>query len=170
MPIKVDIVDNSSVVKVKPKSNDEIKAKNGCNSTANFLQYEIDQKQDKIEFITIVGPSLTGVLTQEELDALKSYVNKIVVGKAIYRLSIVEGNIRKYFTSSEITEFNEINVNMETGEYSIVNKMNPIIQQHIENDIIHITEEERLYWNNKVSANVKQNTGFETDYNLLLEK
>lgn len=186
MPIPIKVRDNTSTVRVKPIDEaDKVKVCPGGDAEGRFLNEKINKeiadriagdeqlqitKQDKIEFIVIAGSSLIGVLPPEDLLALQSYVNKIIVGNAVYRLSVVEGNIRHYFTSNELTEFNEITVNMETGEYEIVNKMNPIIQQHIEDTVIHITEEERLYWNNKVSANVELNQGFDSDYNLLLEK
>ena len=175
MPIKTRIHDNTST----------IYAKAGCDITDKRLealikeetierkeadtnlQAQIDEKQDRIEFIRI--NSLLGVLDREMLNLLiKNQVNRIVFGNTIYYLSIVEGTtIRKYFSKIQTSEFNEVAVNIETGEYEVKSKMDPVIKAHIENREIHITEEERLFWNNKVTATAQENSN---DYTLLLSK
>ena len=120
-----------------------------------------------VKFITLT--TTQGELSEEELALLNSnQVNRFIYNNSVYYLSIKDGTIRKYFTQNQSTEFNEIDVDTETGGYIIFSKLNPIIDNHIKNTIIHITANEREFWNNKVSAEVEEiNTN---DYNLLLKK
>ena len=101
-------------------------------------------KQDVIRFIQ--ATDLSGQFTAEKLALLQTNkVNRIVFNNIIYYLSIVNENEKKYFSRIESSEYNEVDVNMETGQYVFISKMNPIIEDHINNTTIHITENERLY-------------------------
>lgn len=132
-----------------------------------ILDKKVDTKQDEIKFICV--NSYEGTLNQEQLDLLKkNKVNRIVLNNVIYYLSAIDGNIRKYFSRIESTDHNEVDVNINTGYYLFISKMNPIIENHINDTTIHITEAERLYWNNKVSASAEENQ--DNDFTLLLHK
>lgn len=123
------------------------------------------QKQDEIQFIYIT--SLEGALDSESLNLLISNkVNRLVLSDVIYYLSVVNGTTRKYFSRVPSSVYNEIDIDINTGEYEAISKMDPAIKNHIEDETIHITEEERLFWNNKVSASADKISS--TDYQLNL--
>ena len=143
------------------------KEENERKAEDNNLQKQIDTKQENIKFITVT--ELEGTLDEEMLNLLiENKINRLVYGDLIYYLSIVEEDIRKYFSKIQSSVYNEIDVNVETGDYHIISKSDPLVQEHIDNIVIHITQEEREFWNNKVTASTVQiDTG---DYNLLLSK
>lgn len=188
MPVKVNVVDNSSQVRVKPKDNEEVKVRNSCDvinkaqdarinkeiqdriAADKNLQIQINQKQDEIEFITIYD--LVGIIPSYELSLLiKNRINRLIYQDKIYYFSIKEGNIRKYFTTVQTTEYNEIDVNTNNGNYEVKSTMPPEIKRHVEDTTIHITEDERQFWNNKVTASVTYiDEEASEDYNLNLTK
>lgn len=131
-----------------------------------------DAKQPVVEFITITDfPE--GTLSEEDLDLLKnSLVNQILFQSSIYRLSLKEGDLKKYFTSSRVTVYNEIDVDLETGHYIILNTLDPALITHMNDDSRHVTESDRYFWNNKVTAKVDpEESGIITDnYILTLTK
>ena len=115
------------------------------------LGIELTKKQDLIKFIYITNTS--GILDVEELGLLlENKVNRLVFNNTIYYLSIIENEIRKYFSKNQSSKNNEIQVNSTTGEYEVISKIDPILEQHIENRNIHVSAEDRLFWDNKVSA------------------
>ena len=74
-------------------------------------------------------------------------MNRILRGDKIYYLSIKEGNTRKYFSTSA-EDYDEIDVNITTGRYEVKNTR---VVDHINNITIHITQDEREFWNNKLN-------------------
>ena len=152
MPIKVNVVDNSSEVRVKTGCNVINKAQDARIdkeiqdriAADKNLQIQINQKQDEIEFITVYD--LVGIIPSYELSLLvKNRVNRLIYQDKIYYYSIKDGNIRKYFTTAQTTEYNEIDVNINNGNYEVKSTMPPEIKKHIEDTTIHITEEERQF-------------------------
>lgn len=114
------------------------------------LQRQIDNVNIRFIYITQVPD---GTLNESDLELLrKNKVNRLVIDSNIYYLSIINGNIRKYFTRAEQKTSNEIQVDMDTGSYHVTWKNDPALEEHINDKIVHITAGERLFWNNKVSA------------------
>ena len=74
----------------------------------------------------------------------------------MYYYSIKVSGIQRYFSvavqKGGDTDYNEIDVDITTGEYSVVNSMNRYLEDHINNTTIHITQAERNFWNNKVTT------------------
>jgi len=113
------------------------------------LQETIRNKQDKIEFVEINPETITGQLSPTKLNLLTTnMVNRILRGDKIYYLSIKEGNTRKYFSTSA-EDYDEIDVNITTGEYEVKNSR---LVNHINNKTIHITQAEREFWNKKLNC------------------
>ena len=111
----------------------------------------IETKQDKIRIIKVLDTE--GTFIEEVLDLLKNNdVNKLIYGDSIYSLSVKDGNYKKYYTKNPNAIYNEIFVNIETGYYKLSSKIDIRLEAHINNSTAHITEQERQYWNNKVTA------------------
>lgn len=185
MPVKLNIVDNNSEVRVKPKSNDEVRLKPDCGidnaryealvnkerqeriAADEILQRQITE--NKINFIPLdsyiteqTSYQKSGVLPESILLFLRSNrLNKVVLGNKIYYLSIKDGNIQQYFsnTSDSIPNepnFNRVDLNTDTGEFIIKDswldaQMKKAIN-HMNDTNIHITPEERVFWNNKLNC------------------
>ena len=185
MPVKLNIVDNNSEVRVKPKSNDEVRLKPDCGidnaryealvnkerqeriAADEVLQRQITE--NKINFIPLdsyiteqTSYQKSGVLPESILLFLRSNrLNKVVLGNKIYYLSIKDGNIQQYFsnTSNNIPNepnFNRVDLNTDTGEFIIKDswldaQMKKAIN-HMNDTNIHITPEERVFWNNKLNC------------------
>ncbi len=165
MPIKVDINNNSSHVRVRPISQDEVRVKPKDNQTViikpettteqvntragtDILIIQRDkkieaekkerieaddklnqQKQDKIKFIEVYD--LQGVIDPANLSLLNnSLVNQILYNHTYYKLVFKDGQVRKYFTASQATVYNEIDIDMATGYYRIIQKVDPALQEH----------------------------------------
>lgn len=170
MPIKVDIVDNSSQVRVKPKSNDEVHVHGGCDTTGKALNAKIDKeivdrkeadkelynliitKQDKIHFITIFEP--VGTLPQDVLNLLmSSRLNKLVYNNNIYSLSMKNNNYWRYMgDTTDPNTLNTIVVDSVLGNYTYSSISNSLLLDHIADDNRHIREGERQFWNNKLNC------------------
>lgn len=133
------------------------------------LNAKINKKQDQIKFITLNHANETeGQLTPEELELLNSNkCNRLVYSNVIYTYSVRYGHLRRYFSGGPNTTNNLINVDMDTGIYSITSAGNKQVEDHINDTIIHITQAEREKWNNKVSAEAVHIAGTE-DYELVL--
>ena len=125
----------------------------------------ISKKQDEIEFIPIPVDELSGTLDPELLNYIvTNSVNRLVRGNKIYYLSIVNGNVKRYF-STAAEDYDAIDVNVITGEYTVTNTR---IVAHMNNNTIHITQAEREFWNNKVTADIE--TISSGNHNLVLTK
>ena len=185
MPVKLNIVDNNSEVRVKPKSNDEVRLKPDCGiDNARYEALVNKERQERIEADEILQRQITenkinfipldsyiteqtsyqksGVLPESILLFLRSNrLNKVVLGNKIYYLSIKDGNIQQYFsnTSNNIPNepnFNRVDLNTDTGEFIIKDswldaQMKKAIN-HMNDTNIHITPEERVFWNNKLNC------------------
>lgn len=124
---------------------------------------QLNAKQDQILFITLTA--LSGTLSEEVLLLLNN-VNRLVYNNKIYYVSVRDGNIKKYSSKDPSSLLNEIDVNMQTGEYQIINSIDIILKEHIENNSIHVTQQEKDNWNNKVSAEATEIAS--SDYKLIL--
>lgn len=114
------------------------------------LQETINNKQDKIEFVEIPVENMTGQISSQELSVLTSNrINRLLRGNRIYYLSIREGDIRKYFSTIE-EDYDEIDIDITNGIYQVKNTR---VIDHINDTTIHITQEDRDYWNNKLNYN-----------------
>ena len=185
--IDTKIKDNNSTIHTR--INDcasEVKIKSNCSIDSRRLEALIDQeaetraakdddlqeqideigKSTAVSFITVYDSQ--GTLDEQELELLaKNKVNRLVYNNIIYYLAIQAGNVRKYFSRNELTKSNELDINMTTGDYVIFASIDLVLDEHIKDTVRHITQSERNFWNNKVSAEVKV---LDTnDYNLLLK-
>lgn len=112
--------------------------------------------------------------TSDLLKLINNKVNRIVYNNIVYYYSLKIGNIQKYFSvainTDNNTELNEIDVDITTGEYEIVNSTNKYLQDHINNTTIHVTASEKTFWNNKVTAVVEAVQNTTSDNELILTK
>lgn len=171
MPIKVDIVDNSSTVRVRPNSKDEVHVKSSCDTKEKVLEAKIDKeieerkeadaelqaqiitKQDKIYFITVFESA--GTLSEDVLNLLiSSRLNKLVYLDNIYSLSTKDNRYWRYMgDTTDPNNLNTIVVDTVTGEYAYSSIGNAVLQNHIADENRHLREGEREFWNNKLNLN-----------------
>ena len=73
----------------------------------------------------------------------------------------------------------ELDIDKETGDFFIkqiiiegssVEWLEQLVREHIEDNNIHVSENDRAYWNNKVSAEVTEIPQSEYNYKLHLKK
>lgn len=149
MPIKLNVVDNNSSVRVKHQSKDEVRLKPDCGidnaryealvnkeRQERIAADEALQKQitdNKINFIPLdnyiteeTSYQKIGVIPEIILQHLRNNkINKLLLGNKIYYLSIKDGNIQQYFSNTTDTvqgepNFNNVDLNIETGEFTII--------------------------------------------------
>ena len=169
MPIKVDIIDNSSQVRVRPKGQEEVHVKGGCDTTGKHLEAKIDKeivdrkeadeelqrqiitKQDKIVFITLLDGH--GTLEEDVLNLLiSSRLNKLVYLDNIYSLSTKDNRYWRYMgDTTDPNILHTIVVDTVTGEYIFSEIGNAELQNHIADNNRHLREGEREFWNNKLN-------------------
>lgn len=158
MPIKVNVVDNNSSVRVRPQAKDNVPTK--PDSGIDNARYEAlvnkekqeriaadealqNEKQNKgyirLEDYLVSGP--IGQFDAATLELLKKYlVNKLSFNGYIYSLSVSTGNKVIYFCPRDI-EYNKVEVNFTTGSFGL-----------LKNDEHTVTQEQIEFWNNKVTA------------------
>lgn len=169
MPIKVDIVDNSTQVKVKQKSTQDVHVKSNCDIKEHYLDSKLEQeindrreadaelqsqivrKQDKIYFIDV--PSATGTFLESVLNLLiSSRLNKLVYLDNIYSLSMKDNRYWRYMgDTTDPNMLNTIVVDTVTGEWTYSSIGNAVLQNHIADNNRHLREGEREFWNNKLN-------------------
>lgn len=133
---------------------------------------------------TIKVETSTGQLDEDALNVLKeSNASMVILNGKVYRLSRIEGITYKYINSKtdgtdEVVTMTELDINIQTGEFSTkilvienqsVEDLERRLNAHIHDTSAHLTEEERAYWNTKVSADATQ-VGLSTDYDLNLSR
>ena len=150
MPIKLNVVDNNSSVRVKPKSNSEVPVKPNCGiDNARYEALVNKEKQEriaadeeiketkqnlgyiKLEDYLVSGP--IGQFDPETLELLKKYlVNKLSFNGYIYSLSISNGNRLTYFCPREV-EYNKVEVNILDGSFGLLkNNEHTVTQEQID--------------------------------------
>lgn len=117
------------------------------------IALEFARKSDQFIFVD----SLSGTLSPEDLNKIKdNKINKIVYNNIVYYYSIKVNGIQRYFSvavqKGDDTDYNEIDVDIVTGEYGVYNSKNKYLEDHINNTTVHITQAERNFWNNKVTT------------------
>ena len=167
MPIKVDIVNNSSQVRVKPKGNSEVKVDYNCDIKEKVLNAKIEKeiedrkeadntlynlivrKQDKIYFIDLLDES--GTLPSDVLNLLiSSRLNKLVYQNNIYSLASKDNRYWRYIgDTTNPNIINTIVVDSISGEYVYSAIINAELQNHINDNDRHIRNGERDFWNRK---------------------
>lgn len=189
MPISIRVRDNTSVIKVKADSSQDnipiecggeidtkrleslihAEEKSRIEADEN-LQYQILNKEDKVHWIEILTSQ--GTFDSEVLNLLiSSRLNKIVYQNRIYSLATKDESIWRYTGSTNDPNIiNTIVVNVETGEYAYSMIRNQTLEEHIADNSRHITNEERDFWDNKVTADAILENPKEQGYKLNLSK
>ena len=124
---------------------------NNALSVTPQLQEKINNKQDIIQFVNIDSES--GTLTESQLKLLRdNNINRLTYNNVIYYMSLKDGNVKKYFSRATGVELNEIDLNITTGNYAVISSIDAALQRHIDDKVIHVSQEDRDRWDNKVSA------------------
>ena len=63
------------------------------------------------------------------------------------------GNIYKYVTlKPNVNELSYVSVNINNGRWTYETYTNTVLDDHINDQVRHITAEERSFWNNKLNT------------------
>ena len=129
----------------------------------------VDSIPGGVQFVYV--DSLSGTLDSDTLSLLlMNKVNRIVYADTVYYLSIIESDYRKFFSRVQSSVYNEIDVNIKTGVYTIISKEDPLLHDHIADTDIHVTAKEKAFWNDKVTAWVTSTEGEPEACTLVLSK
>ena len=133
---------------------------------------------------TVDIESASGELDEDALKSLlESVQSTVVLENKVYRLSRIEGNTYKYINTKtdgtkQTIDMTELDINKITGKFttkqlviegSSVAELWEIVDNHINDSSVHISDADRAAWNNKVSADATQ-IGTSNNYNLNLSK
>ena len=133
---------------------------------------------------TVDIESASGELDEDALKSLlESVQSTVVLENKVYRLSRIEGDTYKYINTKtdgakQTIDMTELDINKITGKFttkqlviegSSVAELWEIVDNHINDSSVHISDTDRAAWNNKVSADATQ-IGTSKDYNLKLSK
>ena len=119
------------------------------------LQQTLDEKLDKStvdDLIEIDAPS--GVFDNETFQELMSSRLKAIIYEGqIYKFSVKQGRTYRYFTdTADPNERQYIEVNLDTKQWVHQTAINQVLDDHIQDQIRHITAAERARWNNKLNC------------------
>ena len=147
-----------------------------CTKTAKSLIDKVGGKTVDIE-------TSTGQLDEEALKILEeSKSSMLVLNQKVYRLSRIEGTTYKYINSltdgsSRVISITELDVDTTTGNFeskilmidnTALEELRAEFEAHRDNNLRHVSDEERERWNNKVTASITLDE--HTDYILNLSK
>ena len=132
----------------------------------------------------LVVTDISGEFSPEGLSIIKDKKNALIIlENRLFRLTRIEDKNYKYLCTattgdSTIPSMIELDVNTETGYFSTrqltiegssVEYLEERLNAHINDKTVHITNKERNFWNNKVSAEAII-SDYEHDYRLNLKK
>lgn len=111
--------------------------------------------------------TISGTIPKDKLDELlKSPGNVIKCDDKYYRLARKEGDNLKYISaytngSGQVISMSELDIDKVTGDFytkpiiiegSSVEHLEEMLLEHINDSTVHITDNERIAWNNKVAV------------------
>ena len=114
-------------------------------------------------------PEYTGRLDEEALNKIaESAQTSIILDGKLYKLSRITDMEYKYVNMTTdgretVVSMTELDIHKKTGEFSTrklitdqteVGELRQEFEEHRDDEVRHITAEERDYWNNKVTAEV----------------
>lgn len=142
MPIKVDVVDNNSTIKVKDivDNNSTVNVKGGTGADIRRLEYLIAQLQKHKEDLGVIylddyliEGQVYGVLPQNVLNLLISYlINKVSYNGNVYYLTKINETTLEYVCSQLNVNPNRVDVNKESGQFNFINAL-PIEHNQLQN-------------------------------------
>lgn len=139
-------IDDQSVVDHKDRI-----ARINLGDGLEFNNQELNVVGGAVQFIEV--DSLSGEFTIEQMAALmRNKQHRIVFGSTVYYLAQRNGDRMRYQSLMPLAEYDHIDIHTTTRSYVIQRRDPTIYDEHIANTAIHITEEERQFWNNKVSC------------------
>lgn len=114
----------------------------------------------KVYFVRIYETE--GRLDDDKLAKIKdNNLNRLVYNNIVYYYARTIDNLKQYHSiveqTSADTDLNTITVNLDTGDYVMESILSSYLTDHINNRIVHITQEEREFWNNKVTTESNAN-------------
>jgi len=123
MTVPIKIHDNSSIIKIKPKDNDNVHVKSDCNIDIKRLEAlirELQRTKENLGFIFLddfieVGQT-SGTIKPQLLNLLISYlINKLSYQNHIYTLVKISEHSLNYVCPDLGVGMNEVEVNVHNG-------------------------------------------------------
>ena len=126
---------------------------------------DVNKKQNVILFIRLTAPS--GVLGENTMTYINN-INRLVYNNIIYYPTLNTETTKVYCAKTDINKLREITVYLNERRYEVTTILNTALNEHIANDTIHVTQEDKDRWNNKVEATTVLIE--DSNYNLILSK
>lgn len=101
--------------------------------------------------------SLSGEFTLDEITAILNQA-RIAFGATVYYLSQRNGDQLLYQSFDEFAQYDHINIHITLRTYEVLRHEPSIYDNHLADSTIHITDEERQFWNDKVSCSSPEGT------------
>lgn len=118
------------------------------------LQAALDSKVDRTDLTEYVEINeVEGAFDPETLALLQTNpLKQIKYDDCIYTLTMHRGAIYRYTTGADDANFVKyIDVNVSASTWHCYNNPNAVLQEHINDQVRHITASERVFWNNKLN-------------------
>ena len=127
---------------------------NGESVVNNHVAYIVIPSYTGVEYIYL--GQQTGTLNPDDLNTLTTNsATQLIYNNRYYILGLKDGNTRKYFALTENQgTIIGIDVDMMSGIWNCFEL--DAVQQHIQDTTIHITEQEREFWNNKINCEMHE--------------
>lgn len=121
-----------------------------------FVNNELNVKGGRPQRVEVsVGPNGRGTLTPEELELLlRNEQSALMYNSVLYYPATADNGLLVYNAVKTDVPNNQIIVDTISGDFTLANHIAPAVQTHIEDNVRHITAQERSTWNDKVSVTV----------------
>ena len=118
------------------------------------LQATLDSKVDRADLTEYVEiDEEEGEFDSDTLNLLQTNpLKQIKYDDCIYTLTMHRGATYRYTTGADDANFVKyIDVNVSASTWHCYNNPNAVLQEHINDQVRHITASERVFWNNKLN-------------------
>lgn len=115
----------------------------------------LDSKASKADLNDVVEINApTGTFNEATLNSLlNNRIKPIQYNGKLFTYTVRQDNKYRYLTTSEDpNEVQYVEVNIETGTWEYKVNSNQVLEDHIQDQVRHITANERTFWNSKLNC------------------
>lgn len=112
------------------------------------LAIVVENKQDKFDFVKLINPS--GNLGRDIVGKL--FTNKLIeleYNDCFYSFSKADESTLVYQAlTADLNLLKIVTINIATGDYLVIEQSNEVLDDHIADQVIHVSQADRDRWNN----------------------
>ena len=112
------------------------------------LAIVVENKQDKFDFVKLINPS--GNLGRDIVGKL--FTNKLIeleYNGCFYSFSKADETTLTYQSlTADLNLLKIVTINIATGDYLVIEQSNEVLDDHIADQVIHVSQADRDRWNN----------------------